>query len=487
LVYNESFWSDSFPENLEEASNEAYEATEAFMSLWARSVLMSYSSEGIQMKIPFGDQSLFSTDIDWATDIGNGISRAEMRISLNLTAEGFSGWEADLISSFVLQMNIPEISEGETVQTFNFSLWKWKGESGVFITPVFDLTKGNVNVSQFIGGKWNRTEISELTYLGGGLYKVTLKEALSYGKRVKMLVLVPGDEVLVGASNIVGLGMPWNTLYYLSPYYLSPQYLVSSPSHLIQPYSHGKGKSDILLRTRQPTPYDIPLEDYVIIIMSLRRDPSKAEIAWVDLTFRYMEEGKDPITITSSRYESTEFGGTEGLISAFKDGIHLEIPEGQRMIPKNSTIYLLVTVQLSETPYGTTMVECGFRFDSRIQLRIPPSIKNVSYSYNAVARNFSVEANVTDIGFGGSEIGGAIFQLSNATWTSGYVYMSAIKGRFGIDQEVRVNGTMTLPKGFLFGNYTLEIEAWDVTGSIARREIQIQNFDPKKDSGQSFP
>jgi hypothetical protein len=450
-----------------------------------------------------------------------------------------------------------------------------------------------VNISQFIGGKWNRTEISELTYLGGGLYKVTLKEPLSYGKRVKMLVLVPGDEVLVGASNIVGLGMPWNTLYYLSPSYLSPQLIVSSPSHLIQPYSHGKGKSVIKLRTRQLTPYDILLEDYVIVIMLLRRNPPKADIAWVDLTFGYIKDNKEN-PISSSHYDSLQYGGTNELISAFKNGnIRLEIPQDKRMIPQNSIIYLLVTVQLSETPYGTTMVECGFRFDSRIDLAFPPSITDVNYtysydaskgtfsvkakvtdigsggsaiyeakfwlsspteetgyvdmenvtgsfgkdptvivygtmdlpkdfvsgnytleiealdatgsiarreipikhitdvtytySYNASKGTFSVKAKVTDIGSGGSAINWTRFQLSNAAWNSGYVDMENVTGSFGKDPTVIVYGTMDLPKDFVSGNYTLEIEALDATGSIARREIQIQNFDPKTDSGQSFP
>lgn len=172
-IYNESFLSGDY----EQSKNEAYEEIEEFMSIWARSALTSYASEGIQMNIPFGDDDLFNKEIDWESN--EGFSRVVMRnFSFNLTAEGFSGWEAELASIFYLYLDI-SISGEEAVQTFNFALWKWSGELGGTQTPIHDLISEDVKIWQFIQGNWEPININGIEYLGLGNYKINIAEGLS--------------------------------------------------------------------------------------------------------------------------------------------------------------------------------------------------------------------------------------------------------------------------------------------------------------------
>ncbi|MEM3692600.1 MAG: hypothetical protein QXI39_01060 [Candidatus Bathyarchaeia archaeon] len=480
-VYNESFWSEDFPRNHEEASAKAYQEIEDFMSIWTRSVLTSYSSLGAQLKIPFRDIDYFEKNINWGS-WGSGISSVEMQWSLNLTSEGFSGWEGLSVCTFILEAHI-YASEGETVNKFDFFLIKYMGELGMLETPIHDLRKEDLRISQFINGKWNDTKISELKYLGDGTYEVVLEKELYYGKRVNILVQVPGDKVLVGVSLIIGELPPWNTLFFESPYYLSPKFSYHSPSHLIQPFSHGKGKSDIKMWTRLRTPSDIALGDHVVAFISLRRNPRKAEIEWVWLRmgFNYSTTSYE---IAKKMYYSSEFGGTSNLISAFRDGVRLNIsrnasdyPSGYfnetsntGIIPKNSTIWLLVSVQLVQTPYGTTMAECGVRFNSRIELREfePPEINIISVSYNKETRYLNVIAIVTDIGHGDSAIASAILRLNYSNHLEKY-NMECVAGEFYKDSTVKVECKIRRDQ-WEPGDYIIVIEGYDIFGNPGEGE-----------------
>ncbi|MEM2960600.1 MAG: hypothetical protein QXU67_03240, partial [Candidatus Bathyarchaeia archaeon] len=306
--YNESFLGGGY----EGYENDAYEKIDEFMSKWTRSVLTSYASEGIQLKIPFGDPLLFQKEINWRSNIG--FSSVVMRhFSLNLTAEGFSGWMGELANIFVLFLPIYG-SEEENVQTLNFACLKWRGEMGeTFQTHIHDLLEKDVKIWQFIQHHWEPVNIERLEYLGLGNYKVYLTDGLPYGTSIKMVVVVPEDEVLVGATTLIQKKPEWETLYFQSPYYLSPEYLLLSPSHLIQPFSRGQGKEEVKLQTKQTTPSKILLEDFVTINMSLRRNPPKAGIESVEVIFGYTYG--QSVEICRHTYSSGAYGGTEALIS----------------------------------------------------------------------------------------------------------------------------------------------------------------------------
>ncbi|MEM2960601.1 MAG: hypothetical protein QXU67_03245, partial [Candidatus Bathyarchaeia archaeon] len=147
------------------------------------------------------------------------------------------------------------------------------------------------------------------------------------------------------------------------------------------------------------------------------------------------------------------------------NGMLLNIPDANREIPKDSTVWLQITVMLQK-PYGTTMVECGVRFDSQIQLKFPPIISNLCYSL--VNRTLTVKADVSDIETGGSDISYARIKLSNADipWDSGWKDMElSPKSSW---KDVQVSYTIELPEGFVQGkDYSLEIqiEAYDSVGS----------------------
>jgi hypothetical protein len=472
LVYNESFWSDSFPNIKKNASELAYGEIEKYMSLWARSVLTSYSSEGVQLEIPFNNEDLFIKFIDWGF---TGQSWAEIGYwSINLTAEGFSGWAGASVCAFILKPLI-NVSEGVKINKITFSIFKYTGQLGMFETPVYDLTKDDIRISQFIDGKWNDSEISSLKYLGDGCYEVTLKKELLYGKRLNMLVQVPQDGVLVGVSEIVGEQPPWSELYFESPYYLSPIKSYHNPAHLIQPFSHGNGKSDIKMFSRLRTPSNIPLGDHITTIISLRRNPLKAEIEWVKLVMGFNYSGKT-YTIADTTYP-----GSETLVQAFREGMRLNLSRDSNsyppgyfnntsytgIIPENVTVWLLVSVQLIDTPYGTTMVECGVRFDSRIELKESeaPEVTSVEWQYNSTVNSLIVNATISDERTGGSAIASARCRLKNDFYTTDWVPMTTVSGRFFWDSTINVTGTISLAHITSSKKYVLEIEAYDIFGN----------------------
>lgn|GEM_PF-4689970 len=483
--YEEYFWKDDFPQNHYDAEVKAFEVIENFMSVWARSALASFSSEGIQLKIPFRDPQLFEKEIKW---IGNtGFSNVKMRaFSFNLTAEGFSGWEGSLASYYSLYAPI-SVSERENATTIKIWLCKWTGKMGEFQTFfINNLIKEDIWIRQYQVGAWEDIEVEDLRYLGEGWYNLTLMKEIVYGTKLKILIVVPEDQVRVGVYAEVGPGKAWNQLFFQSPYHLSPEYNPNHSLHLIQPYSQGKGKSDVILRTEITAPFSITLEDYAIIKMSLRRNPPKAEVDYVDVNFGYTKDDIKTL-IKFQRYEAKEYGGTENLISEFKNGMCLNLTDvGERIIPKGSIIWLNITVKLSSKPYGTTMIECGFRFDSQIQLGIPPEIRNVTCNYKSIEKTFSVEANITDADYGGSSIAFARCRLGNETYQTDWCNMTAVKGQFDIDSEVRVNGTITLPNGFISGDYILWIEAYDAVGGRRTEQFLIKGLNVTESNPQTW-
>jgi len=106
----------------------------------------------------------------------------------------------------------------------------------------------------------------------------------------------------------------------------------------------------------------------------------------------------------------------------------------------------------------------------------PPEIYAVSdWVYDPTAKTLSIEANVTDIGHGGSNITVARCRLYNDTYDSGWVVMVAVKGVYNATSEVRVNGTIDLT-GLTSGLYNLEVEGYDSAwnrGNVTVENIQL--------------
>ncbi|RLI27326.1 hypothetical protein DRO58_04495, partial [Candidatus Bathyarchaeota archaeon] len=106
----------------------------------------------------------------------------------------------------------------------------------------------------------------------------------------------------------------------------------------------------------------------------------------------------------------------------------------------------------------------------------PPEIYALSGPvYNPASKTLSIEANVTDIGHGGSNITIARCRLYNDTYDSDWVIMTAVKGAYNTTSEVRVNGTINLT-GLTSGLYNLEVEGYDSAwnrGNITVENIQL--------------
>jgi hypothetical protein len=137
------------------------------------------------------------------------------------------------------------------------------------------------------------------------------------------------------------------------------------------------------------------------------------------------------------------------------------------IIPENVTVWLLVSVQLIETPYGTTMVECGVRFVSRIELKEneAPEVTSVKWQYNSTGNLLIVNATISDERTGGSAIASARCRLKNDSYTTDWVPMTNVSGRFFWDSTINVTGTISLAHIKFSKEYVLEIEAYDIFGN----------------------
>ncbi|MEM0253078.1 MAG: hypothetical protein QXK78_00720 [Candidatus Bathyarchaeia archaeon] len=164
-----------------------------FILKWARSVIASYSDLGVRMKI---------SDVEWNIEWGElrGISQVWAKLELNIEAYNYGGW-VGRASKFVSIEIYPE-SIRTSVQG---TILRFKILQGTLsrYQPITNLTpesldKTRIEKEDF---SWTYPEVTDLTYLGDGVYEVQFNETINpftYG--VELTVPTPVDNIIVSAT-----------------------------------------------------------------------------------------------------------------------------------------------------------------------------------------------------------------------------------------------------------------------------------------------
>jgi len=177
----------------EKADSEGYN----FISKWVRSIIASYPHLGIKMNINKTKVGLTDVyfDYNWGGEVGYSYGYA--KFDLDIDAYGFKGWVGHS-GKFVLLKIFPEsITPADQSTTFNFRILQGKDQP----IPIPNLTPESLKIRVNI----TRTSppipaiITNLSYLGGGNYKVTFSPRINinYTFGVELTVVTPEDSIYV--------------------------------------------------------------------------------------------------------------------------------------------------------------------------------------------------------------------------------------------------------------------------------------------------
>ncbi|MEM2904891.1 MAG: hypothetical protein QW057_02165 [Candidatus Bathyarchaeia archaeon] len=189
LAYNASGYDE------QSASEEGYR----FISAWTRSVLTAYSNLGLEMKLTPAQDGY--TDVKFLFDWGTttGLSYAATKFHMNATALGFTGWKGESVKAVILQMKPDTITVQETplpgTTTVSFQLTDENG------APISDVAEENLQAFiHLTQGYWVRAQGLRLSYLGAGIYTLTMSPRLNrQSPGIILAAQTPDDRVLVQA------------------------------------------------------------------------------------------------------------------------------------------------------------------------------------------------------------------------------------------------------------------------------------------------
>jgi hypothetical protein len=168
-----------------------------FLANWTRSVLTAYANTGLNVSI-----IPQSADFNFYWDQLNDSSYATACYSLDADAYGFGGWigRSQKTILFMLYPQTIDISNPKST-TLGFSLTQTTGPEEA--TPISNLMSNNLFIqAHAIGPAWIGTNVTALTYLGGGNYSVTFTPRINTNTLgVILTVSTPDEGILVEAKN----------------------------------------------------------------------------------------------------------------------------------------------------------------------------------------------------------------------------------------------------------------------------------------------
>ncbi|MEM3047380.1 MAG: hypothetical protein QW057_09935, partial [Candidatus Bathyarchaeia archaeon] len=174
----------------------------AFLSTWARSVLLAYSNLGLEMGIEPLEEGY--TDVAFVFDWneGMGISYVSARFRLNVTGCGFTGWVGDRVKAARLTLDVSSITGNSTTGSSTLSFTVTREMNNV----VPGLSADDVSIMVHVSGSlWLPARNAVLEYSGGGNYTVTFTPRVNESSRGVILVVVtPDDRIAVGARHQSG-------------------------------------------------------------------------------------------------------------------------------------------------------------------------------------------------------------------------------------------------------------------------------------------
>ena len=321
-------------------------AGDSFIMKWVNSTLISYSNLGLQIVLNATEEG--GTDIAWIIDWSSsaGISYVYTRFSLNVEAYGFRGWASSSMKVVWLNITNWGISTSLATVTLEFQLMQSKREA---FEPILGLAPENVQVKV----DTIQADVTSLTYLGGGIYRVEFK-ADSIGEKITLIITTPEDFILVSACT----DTEWGVVYLskegkgLGKEILTP--ISQSRSGFATPVgSHGH---EVLEVNSTPTTKNIILGDHIQVKLFLEQ--SKSQPGNINITVEFGFKYEDEIHWLGS--DTERFIGEKAYI--------FDIPTGGGEIPEGSILILKVTVT-SDKGLGSIRILYGPNHPSQIVLR----------------------------------------------------------------------------------------------------------------------
>jgi hypothetical protein len=168
---------------------------EEFMSKWNNSIIISYAHLGVKISTRLlWDENSFK----WGNL--NGWSSINALLNLDVDAYGFKGWVGTSAKYVNLHILPDSIEPGDKNITVKFEVSQGKNVQ----KPIPNLQLENLkNLEIWIdttSGGSARASITELKYLGNGIYSVTFAGTISRNiKRIRLLAVTPEDNICVEA------------------------------------------------------------------------------------------------------------------------------------------------------------------------------------------------------------------------------------------------------------------------------------------------
>lgn len=341
--------------------NNAKSASDIFIEDWIKSAIASYQNIGLKVKSVTALPSLewwiegssssitaqFKVDVD-AYGIKNLNIRTGKRVELRMISCEKNGLQCNLYF--------------RAIQT---------GKQDVFnLEPIVNLESSLVNIKVVE----NKTEtrdctVTALHYLGDGYWNVTftLPSDVSWDEvsRIKVHVTTEEDIMVAGAIDKEvsenQKDMTWSTLYLVED---KPEYLIvpfydynQRAAHIAPTINFGyvkKQPSVTLSFVSDPTPFDIELNDNVVLTLYVDATPAKSKKT-IEVSFGYINAiTGENVTISAADYENC--GYTLGPRGTFKTAcisninsrwpwvIHFNVTLSQKEVPEGSKFWINITV-----------------------------------------------------------------------------------------------------------------------------------------------
>jgi hypothetical protein len=177
---------------------------ENFIFKWIRSIRASYANLGINVAVSVprnetaGGETCAKWTIDWSHP--RGISQVYTKFDLDIDAYGFKGWVGR--SSKFVTLEILDVQD----KTVQFRIRQGTMSDSL---PIPNLTpeslyKTRIHIDEHFWASYPELEVTDLTYLGEGVYSVTFNHGVNqYTKGVELTVVTPEDNIVVSALHYI--------------------------------------------------------------------------------------------------------------------------------------------------------------------------------------------------------------------------------------------------------------------------------------------
>ncbi|MEM1581464.1 MAG: hypothetical protein QXK89_03005 [Candidatus Bathyarchaeia archaeon] len=363
----------TLPQDLSSSIGNIIEAKAKFIEIlnnWKNNITILYSQLGVNVNFIYAE--LF---IEWNSF--SGFSHGSIAFTLDIDAYRFKGWTGK-ITKYIELTIIPN-----TVELISLTQIKLKFTLMEDGKPITNLMPEHLQ-GYVLGNEsdWIQTGINSLTYLGKGVYAVSL--SLSQGTinmfnlSVILRAVTPGDSIIVSAR-YQGESFNWFLLHLGGPKGEKgkPKDVMLLPWGLWNPdiqgeytpqFSHGRDKQWALIYS-PPTPkINYSLAKYVNITIYAKPVPPQGKRS-ISVSLYFITENGTLCTIAVSDPQPFPREGWYRFGPLYFED-EFKNPPYNSTVPENSRLVLKVEVTWLRQPYGTFHLQYGGEYPSKIEFVI---------------------------------------------------------------------------------------------------------------------